>query len=162
MFVLLGFSCNDGDLEIAPVDFDTAILDFCEAEVDLNTTLFFKINAENALIVELQDGLLRNEESVDSLVSAIPSQSAVTYRVFDADVTRNYFCDPIPPTSPGVIQDILAEAGDLIVKTIRNEADTTLYEHSLSIENLTLVNEAGERLTNLNQVELGTVTTKLE
>lgn len=163
LFLLFSiYGCNDGDLQIAAVDFDSATLDFCDSPATTATTLFFKINAENALILELQSGVLLNEETADSLVSSIPSQSTVRYRIFTDNVDRNYFCDALPPTEPEVLEEIPAEAGEVIIRTVQSVADTTAYEHTLSISNLTLINANGERLTNLNTVELGTVITTKE
>ena len=158
-FIFLALSCNDGDLQIAPVDFDASPLQTCDAPVTVGTGLFFKLNGENALIVELPDGVLLNEVSTDSIVSSIPSQTAVTYRIFDASVTSAYFCDAVPPASPVIVEDVAAEAGELVVNTVQNPTDTTAYDHTLSLRDLTLVNQQGQRLTNLNEIVLGTVTT---
>ncbi|NND15556.1 MAG: hypothetical protein HKN89_04460 [Eudoraea sp.] len=153
------FSCNDGNLEISVIDFDDTSIQFCDAQVSTTSTLFFKLNSEEALILELQSGLLSNEETIEDTSSSIPSQSTVTYRTFDGSVSSDYFCSNIPPVSPNVLEDILAENGQVLISTLRNETDTTLFEHTISLQNLSLINEKGERITDLTTIEFGTITT---
>ena len=161
LFALLIFSaCSDGDLAIDVIDFDSAALQFCESETTVNSTIFFKINGSEALILELQSGLLQNQVSTDTIRSTFPSQSNLIYRFFDDDVSKNYFCDDIPPPTPGVIEEILAEAGEVLITTIQSETDTTRYEHTLKLSGVTLVNEQGERITNTQIEDFGTITTQ--
>jgi hypothetical protein len=58
-----------------------------------------------------------------------------------------------------VIEDILAENGQVIISTLRNETDTTLFEHTISLQNLSLINGKGERITDLTSIDFGTITT---
>lgn len=157
LFTLL--ACNDGDLEISAIDFDDTIVQYCDNQVSISTTLFFKLNSEEALILELQSGLLENTETTEDLSSNIPGQSQVIYRTFDGTVSTDYFCSNIPPVSPKVIDDILAESGQVLISTLRNETDTTLFDHTISLQNLSLINEKGERISDLTTLEFGTITT---
>ena len=157
LFTLL--ACNDGDLEISAIDFDDTLVQYCDTQVSTLTTLFFKLNSEEALILELQSGLLKNEESTEDISSSIPGQSQVTYRTFDGSVSSDYFCSNIPPVSPKVIEDILAENGQVLISTLRNETDTTLFDHTISFQNLSLIRENGERITDLTTLEYGIITT---
>ncbi len=157
LFILL--ACNDGDLEISVIDFDDTIVQVCDSPVSTSTTLFFKLNSEEALILELQSGLLNNEETTEDISSTIPGQSQVTYRTFDSSVSSDYFCSNIPPVSPKVIEDILAENGQVLISTLRNETDTTLFDHTISLQNLSLIRENGERITDLTTLEFGIIST---
>ena len=165
-FVLLLFclflSCNDGDLQIETIDFDSATIEFCESTVDVSSTFFFKLNPTEALILDLQSGVLQNEASDTTLVSNVPGQSQVTYRTFSDNVTKNYFCDQVPPVTPVVIEEILAEGGEVLITTIQSETDTTIYEHTIELSGISLVNSQGERITNLNIDNFGTITTQEE
>ena len=165
-FVLLLFclflSCNDGDLQIEIIDFDNATIEFCETSVDINSTFFFKLNTAEALILDLQSGILQNEPSDSTIVSNVPGQSQVTYRTFSDDVNSNYFCDQIPPVTPVVVEEILAEGGEVLITTIQSENDTTIYEHTIQLSGISLVNSQGERITNLNIDDFGTITTQVE
>ena len=157
LLLLTCFACDDGDLQIAAIDFDTATIDFCDSPLTSDTTLFFKLNGQEALVLELQSGLLLPEATTEPLSSSIPAQSQVTYRTFTDAVTRTYFCSSIPPGDPDVVLDVSAAAGEVLVTTIRNETDTTLFEHTISIQDLSLVTDNGERITDLTTVEFGTI-----
>lgn len=155
LFSLL--SCDDGDLQIASIDFDSASIEYCDSALSESTTFFFKLNTEEALVLELQEGLLNPEETTESLISAIPGQSQVTYRTFSDAISNSYFCDNVPPATPNVILDVSAAAGEVLITTVRSEADTTLFEHTLSIQNLSLITENGERITDLTSIDFGTL-----
>lgn len=162
LLVCLFISCNDGDLQIETIDFNSASIDFCESSTDINSTFFFKLNPTESLILDLQSGVLQNEPSEGTIISNVPSQSQVTYRTFSDDVTKNYFCDQIPPATPIVLEEILAEGGEVLITTIQSENDTTIYEHTIELSGISLVNSKGERITNLNIDDFGTITTQEE
>ncbi len=159
LFFLILLSCDDGDLQIETIDFNSADIEFCETITDLNSTFFFKLNPNEALILELQSGILKNEASDGAISSSVPSQSQVSYRTFSDDVSKNYFCDQVPPATPVVIEEILAEGGEVLVTTIQSESDTTIYEHTIELLDISLVNSKGERITNLSIDQFGTIIT---
>ena len=162
LVLCLFVSCDDGDLEIQTIDFESASIEFCESVTDVNSTFFFKLNPTEALILELQSGLLKNEPSESTIVSSVPNQSQVTYRTFSGDVNRNYFCDQLPPAEPIVLEEIPSTGGEVWINTIQSEADTTIYEHTIELIDMTFVNSRGERITNLNVSDFGTITTVQE
>jgi hypothetical protein len=161
-FVLIfAFSqCNDGDLQIESIDFDNIAIQTCETTVTTGSTVFFKISGEEALILDLQDGILKNEVSQDTLVSTIPGQSSLIYRIFTATVAKNYFCDAIPPVEPSVLEEIEAVSGEVLVSTVQSASDTTLFVHSIQLRDVTLINAQGERITDTSINDFGVVTTK--
>ena len=151
-------ACSDGELQIERIDFDDVALQVCGTPTT-DTELLFKLNESEALILNLQSGLLRNEVTGDTLESPIPSQSQLIYRIFSEDVKASYFCDAIPPVVPSVVEEIPAEAGTVLIFTSQNPNDTTRFEHEIRFENVSFVNSAGERLTNLTVDEFGTLVT---
>ena len=157
LLYLMAFSCDDGDLQIAAINFDAVSVDYCDSPLTTATTLFFKLNDQEALILELQSGLLQPEPTTEPLISIIPGQSQVTYRTFSDAINRSYFCDAVPPGDPDVVLDVTAAAGEVLVSTVQNVADSTLYEHTISIQDLSLVTENGERITDLTTIEFGTI-----
>ena len=159
LLLCLFVSCDDGDIQIQTIDFDSASIDFCESATDVNSTFFFKLNQTEALILELQSGLLKNEPSDTTIVSSVPSQSQVTYRAFSGDVSKNYFCDQLPPAEPVVMEELPSSGGEVWINTIQSEADTTIYEHTIELVDMTFINSSGERVTNLNVSNFGTITT---
>src|SRR5690606_16876562 len=98
-FLFLLISCDDEDLQIETIDFDNSALQYCGTATIL-TTVYFKINQDETLILNLQSGIIKNEVSDGVVVSSVPGQSQITYRIFSDNVTTNYFCDAIPPITP--------------------------------------------------------------
>ena len=162
LFFCLLLSCDDGDLQIEIIDFDDSTIDFCESETDINSTFFFKLNSTEALILDLQNGILQNEASEGTIVSNVPGQSQLTYRTFSGNINKNYFCDQLPPSDPVVLEEILAEGGEVFITTVQSVNDTTVFEHTIELNGISLVNSNGERITNLNIDDFGTITTQSE
>lgn len=158
--ILCMYACSDGDLEIDTIDFDDVAIQYCESEPTINSTLFFKTSGDEALILELQSGILLNEASTDTIRSAVPSQSQILYRLFSGTVNKGYFCDALPPAEPSVIDEIQAEAGEVLLTTVRSETDTTQFIHTLVLKDITLVNKNGERITNTQIQDFGSITTQ--
>ena len=81
------------------------------------------------------------------------------YRALNDNASTAYFCDPIPPATPTVIEEIPAEAGNVRIFTTQSANDTTSYEHNIRLAGVSFVNEAGERITNLFVSNFGTLVT---
>jgi hypothetical protein len=154
--VLLG--CSEGELQIETIDFDEVGMSFC-GSASTQTELFFKLKDFDALILNLDNSLIRNETSTDTLRSSIPGGSEVLYRLFDGTVSAAYFCDLVPPLTPVVVEEIPGQSGEVLVFTTRSTTDTTLFEHSIRLKNVSFVNEEGERLTNISVDDFGSFVT---
>ena len=157
------FSCSDGDLEIETLDFDSTSIQDCGDIEPTTTNILFKINGDEALILELQSGVLNNGNSTTDTTettSTIPSQSKLIYRVFSENVTSSYFCGEFPPASPTVLEEIEAEDGSVIVKSIAVN-DSTEYSHTIELSGISLVNTSGERITDLSINEFGEINTTI-
>lgn len=164
LFAIIFFaSCSDGDLEIEVIDFDDITVETCEIPTE-NTQIFFKRNDTEALVLTLQSGVLSNgivgDTAVVATTSTIPGQSQLVYRIFNDAVTTNYFCDDIPPIAPIVIEEVEAEDGTVIVET-KSTADSTAFEHTIKLMDVTLINSKGERITDLTINEFGEITTNI-
>ena len=157
-FLVLFAACSAGDLDIETIDFETASLQYCGTATE-STTLLFKIRENEALILELGGGLISNEASDGEITSVIPGNSRLTYRIFDANVQQSYFCDELPPASPVVVEEIEAEAGSVLITTVQNSTDPTRFEHEIRLSGVSFVNGSGQRLTNLNVEDFGTLVT---
>ena len=153
-------SCDDGDLIIEAVDFNDISITFCESTTTINSTLFFKLNSVEALVLELQSGILKNEVSTDTIKSAIPGQSQLIYRTFSDNISNNYFCDAVPPITPTVVEEFEGEGGDVFITTVKSESDSTIYEHKIELSGISLVNAEGQRISDLQINEFGTITTQ--
>ncbi len=163
--ILIGLSsCDDGDLQIEEVDFDASKIESCPGLEDTTqTTFFFKIDEDEALLLNLAGGLINNQTSVPgTLASTIPEPSNLIYRFFSDKVTPAYFCDEIPPLEPTVIKENLATAGTISVDTKVDTltAEFKEYRHTISITDLSLKNDQGEQLTDLSTLVYGDFITK--
>lgn len=155
-------ACSDGDLQIETIDFNSISVESCDSPVTTSTTLLFKIDDDEALILELQSGVLDNGVLGETITteSNLTSQSTLTYRIFSDGITSSYFCDAVPPATPSVIEEIQAQDGTVIIETAAN-TDNTSFVHTISLSGVTLVNDAGERITNLAIEEFGEVSTAI-
>lgn len=153
-------SCDDGDLQIETLDFDSIeSIESCVAVSSTASNLLFKINGDEALILELPSGVLKNEVSEGTITNAISGTTKLTYRIFTEKVTKNYFCDAVPPINPTVSQEVIAENGDILITTTAVDSET--FEHKIELSEISFVTEDGSRITDLQISEFGTVTTNL-
>ncbi len=155
---ILFFGCNDGDLQIETVNFDSIdTVQNCD-EVSVSTSnVLFKINGDEALIVTLPSGLLKNTVTTTDIESAVPGNSQVSYRIFSDNVTSAYFCDSPPPLTPNVMEEIEAQGGSILVTT--SSTDNITFIHTIKLNGISFLNENGSRITDLQINEFGTVTT---
>jgi hypothetical protein len=159
LFVFLGLllSCDDGDLQVETINFDDSAIDFC-GTATTGTTIFFKINGDESLILTLQSGLLKNAATTDTIVSTVPAQSKLSYRIFSGTVAKGYFCDALPPTEPVVMDEITAGDGEVLITTAMT--DSVTFAHTIRLRGISFVNESGARVTDLRVNNFGVVTTK--
>ena len=163
IFLLALTACSDGDLQIEVIDFDSVSIQDCGDITSSKANLLFKINTNEALILELESGTLNNGNSkTDTVttVSELPGNSRLIYRIFSASVTNNYFCDDIPPSTPTVIEEIEAADGSVLIKSIAN-ADSTAFSHTIQLSGISFVNAAGERITDLTINDFGEISTPI-
>lgn len=165
LLILILSSCSDGDLQIETIDFDEGSIQFCDdGQEDTETTLFFKINGDEVLILDLQANLIENGPSDGTITSTIDSQSDLSYRLFSDDVTQSYFCSEIPPITPTVIEEIIATAGivEIISSLDTVNRTTKTYNHAFTISEVTLVNSLGESITDQTGIDFGDYETDVE
>lgn len=137
-------------------------MEFCEDPQATSTNILFKINDDEALILKLQSGVLNHGVIGDTIIteSIIPGQSQLIYRIFSDAISEDYFCEAIPLVTPTVLKEIQAEDGLVSIETVTN-ANTTNFVHTLSLSDISLINENGERLTDVNTTVFGEVTTEI-
>jgi hypothetical protein len=120
--------CNDGDLIVTNFDFEAAQLQQCG---ETGSLVFFKINPQVnesiSLYIPTSEELFL--ETGTQSFSLSTSGSLVNYRSFNDAVTANYFCNPIPPTSPLVAIEYTGTSGvaRLISETTRDDTDGVAF-----------------------------------
>ncbi|WP_291868473.1 hypothetical protein [Maribacter sp.] len=158
--LLAFFSCDDGDLQIETIDFDSiTTINACDTiKIDKENVLF-KINDTEALILELPVNLLVNESSTDSTKSTISSSgpSTLTYRTFSEKVSTDYFCSSIPITTPTVTEEIVAKTGTVHIST--STADNITFTHEITLNGVTFETSSNKRITDLTISSYGKITT---
>ena len=156
--LILLLACDDGDLQIETIDFDSVSVQTCET-VTIDTKIFFKINNDEALILELENGKLKNEASDGEIESEVGGGSQLTYRIFSENVANTYFCSDVPVTTPTVVSEIQAESGKILITTVGVETDTITFEHTIKLSDISFITDSDSRITDLRINEFGTVTT---
>jgi len=166
VLVLLGFmSCDDGDLTVETLDFDSATISSCTTSPGVE--LLFKINDVDALILELPSTLLINtvtEIDTPRTAAFTAANANAYYRSFNTSITSSYFCDAIPPAGVSVSLEYEASSGTIEVITVAVDSDedgvADSYEHTITLLNVVFDND-GESIIDEN-FEFGTFTTGLE
>lgn len=125
-------SCDDGDIIVTDFDFDDVTLQFCEGpdEDDEDEELqyvFFKINTANESIALnfTTDLPILTEQSEDSddanddgnYEIELSGDDQVVYRRFDSEITSDYYCNAIPPSTPGVLEELISTSGVITIRT---------------------------------------------
>ncbi len=115
-------SCNDGDVIVTTFDFNERDLQFCGGP---GGYLFFKINEAGSESISVRLG--NNEQLFienDTLDIALNGTSNyANYRIYSGTVDSDYFCNEVPPTSPGVSDQFVGESGVVNLITTINLDD---------------------------------------
>ena len=153
-------ACDDGDLQIETLDFDSASIQTCEGVTVDAANLLFKLNTTEALILELPNGAILNEASEGTTEYTVSASGSVkvTYRTFSDNVSSAYFCSDIPVTTPTVLDEIIAEGGSVFI-TSTLSTDELSYNHLIELSGISLVTSQDTRITDLSIDNFGTVTT---
>lgn len=123
MFACILLSCNDGDIIVTNFDFEDATLQDCTT---VTQTVFFKINPnvnESISLVLTTSDVLFTATGTETFELS-EGTNYVSYRLFNDVVTANYFCNPLPPTSPLTNQEYSGTSG-----TVQLISETTLVDN---------------------------------
>lgn len=91
----------------------------------------------------------------------ISDATIVRYRLFDANITNNYFCSTLPPSSPTLIQELTPVNGTIVggvnttgiinvttVKVVNPSNGVITYEHTVTLQEVTFVS-TGPNINNI-------------
>jgi len=115
LFLVSALSCSDGDLDISSFEFEDEVT-LCGS--DTYTLYRLSTNEQReALIVTLTSIQIRKDEDIVLPVPVtLTGQYTVTYRLFDDQLTDNYFCSAVPPVEPNVLKDWRGVSGTIFVE----------------------------------------------
>ncbi len=139
LFILLSFavfsSCDDGDVAVQSFDFDNQSLSYCDNDQSI---LFYVRNSSGteAVLADLTLNLanLLNAGILSYELSG--NTNNVTYRIFNASADPDYFCSAIPPTSPTVIDELIATSGraEMLVVINKDDLDGLVADDELPLD----------------------------
>lgn len=125
---ILSFSlltgCDDGDIIVTDFDFEDSSIQFCEGT---NKNVFYAINNDgvfetislefrNSQLTLDEDGNFELPDPIDEVISfPLDNQNnRVIYRLYDGEIPTGanaYFCNVVPPSSPGVVEEWISGTG---------------------------------------------------
>lgn len=154
------FACNDGD-------FDVPAFEFSQTVAGCDDQILYVANSSKTEVLALSINPAQFTTTVGKMeysISASASASTIkaTYRIFKEGISTTYFCQAIPPLSPTVVKEMIAESGNVIIKTteVLNDKDVvTGYKYEISFTEL-LFNDGTERVY-FETFSFGTVTGSL-
>lgn len=143
-------SCDDGDLTIDTINFDTAIAQECT----LNNVVY-KINGSQLLLIEIPVSSLPYENKVGTKSFPINTNNRVLYRGYNNTVTGASICATIPPATPAVIEEWTAIAGTISINTtaiysapnpLTGATKISKYRHAITFSNITFAKPSGNQV----------------
>ncbi len=136
--ILFVFGCKTSDtIIITNIDFEDT-LGYCN--LDITNTTFFKKSNNEAVILTLSSGLLKNSSQKKSYT--LSQTTKFIYRSFSDAVESTYFCNEVPPANPTVTNETEATGSLEIISTI-NESNDSIF-HQLVLKDLLFENEGGK------------------
>jgi hypothetical protein len=139
LLFLLMISCNDGNLDIASFEFEE------EVNVCGEYTLYrLSTNGhKETLMVTLTTKEIRNDLDLVLPVQVTEEgKYTVTDRVFEEEVSDNYFCASVPPVEPKVLKDWRGVSGTILVQNnpIFDDDGVTItaWEHIIVLNDVVL------------------------
>ena len=115
LIMFFSFSCDDGDLDISSFEFEDEV-NICGTK-DYTLYRLSTNEQREALIVTLTDQQIRKDEDIVLPVNVSANGAyTVTYRLFDDQLTDNYFCASVPPVEPTVLKDWRGVSGTIFVE----------------------------------------------
>ncbi len=136
LLVVIGLTaCQDGDIITTSFDFEDTQLRFCGGP---GGYLFFKLNQAQTESISVRLG---NSEQLflesDTLEIALNGNTNyVNFRQFNGEVSSDYFCNEVPPTSPEVTSEYIANSGivRLITETTYDDNDGLDAEDEIGLD----------------------------
>lgn len=124
LFALCFTACDDGDLTLEQLNFDDQ-----PVQTPCGGLLVYKLSAgrTEALLLQLNGQTSSifttlTENGAPRLFD-VGGNNRIVYRVFDDQVSNNYFCQSIPPASPLVIEEWTGSGGTIQIATTRVQDD---------------------------------------
>lgn len=149
--VIMVSSCDDGNLTVEDINFDDVALQRCND----NPYLLYKIAGGESIILYLpQESAFVNEATTPGIprTFAINTTNRVVYRSYNGSVAAGNICDVIPPASPTVAEEWVAQTGNIDITTtvvisenpnLEGGERITGYRHAVVLRNVDFLKPDG-------------------
>ena len=148
LIVFLTLSCDDGNIDISGFEFEEKV-NVCQDGPKYTLYRLSDNGHKEALIVTLTEDQIKNSEDQVLPVKVTPGGPyLVSDRVFDDEVTSDYFCSIIPPAKPVVVRDYVGLSGNILVENNPVYDDNGVliaYEHMIVLNDVVLESN-GEKI----------------
>ena len=148
VFVMALNSCNDGDLVLETINFDTVETKSCSTN-----DILYKLKEKEALLLEIPKTFFVNEPTLVGKPAeiAISGSNRVVYRFYNGTVAASTICETIPPTTPNATDQWAATGGTIQITTTTvkttdattNRTTITGYNHNIVFKNITFLKSDG-------------------
>ncbi len=117
-------SCNDGDIIVTSFDFEGLDINLCRtAQINQPENIkyvFSKINPDTKEVLALE--FITDQPILSKPTNGTPytiqfngSTAKVSYRIFNAEITEDYFCNAVPPANPTVSEEYISGEGTAVI-----------------------------------------------
>lgn len=161
--------CDDGDLTVDTIDFDsvmpTSCTTFDENSTSTDPFIVYKLKSQEAFILQLPrtEGLINDPGTVEYDIDN--AQYRVLYRAYNGTVAKDNICGTIPPSTPNVTEEWVGTAGkiEIVTDQVTTDPDANgatrikAYNHTIRFNNVTFLKPSGPQVEEL--FEFGTLQT---
>lgn len=153
VFALFLNSCDDGDLTLENIDFDSiTTIQSCSSN-----DILYKLKEKESLLLEMPKTEFVNDPTIPgspTLKDIDNSSHRVIYRFYDGTVSPDNICSSIPPAKPVVTDQWTALSGKIQIittaikttNTADNSTRITGYNHNITFKNITFQRTSGEQV----------------
>lgn len=122
-------SCDDGDMQLKTFNFDNETVQECNS-------LLYIINGKEVMILDIPGSnfLQTPTEPGNPIVYTLTSSDNLIYRLYSDNVTSSTICSTIPPASPTVKEEYVANPGGQIqiITNVLTEVNSTTKSTKIS------------------------------
>lgn len=162
LFVLVGLSCDDGDMNITTFNFNSVTLSRCD-----NQSFIYNIDSKEVLLLDIPlDNFVNNvifdsNGTITSHTYTLTTSDKLLYRLYSDNISINTLCSEVPSSYPQVQEEWIAKAGaEIVITTYANE-DTSNggilqisgYTHRIVFKNV--IFEKGDKQMVLEEYVFG-------
>ena len=141
LFIALSFfSFDDGDFDKPEFEFEDTVYSCFDYVLYVTNS-----NKTEAMVMTLIDSQLGTDLGEKSF--PVSSSLEIVYRLFDAGIGSDYFCQLIPAIDPKVLKELNAESGlvNIVTSEIFEDDVLTGYSYDISISDLLFI-DGNERI----------------